>query len=1529
MRKFGKTWSLLLTAMLLINLLLPATSASAAGELENPVITEAEQSVADGNTVGDEGTTVEGTPGGETTVEGNPGEETLVEGTPGEETPVEGNSGEETLVEEILGEGATGETATDEKDKETPSTEAQVITRNLITSVVMKDKDGNLIETVRPDQGSKVQIDFTWELPAEHGYKDGATFTFSLPDKFVSEEITGDLDGGYGTFNVSPEGLVTLTFNEAIEDNDALDGYFFVWRYFDERKLEGGTQQEVIIEFNDEVIENIPVHFKSKDTSEIDKSGTANKGRNADNITWTVDFNKGEKEITEALFKDVLHSGLEIDMDSIVVHELEVQLNGSEPKVISQEDPYTRYTKLKATDGTNGFELKFDDIIKNAFRVTYTTKITGTVDDTYNNNVTVSGTGLSKDLVDSAGVWIEYSKPISKESDGYDPATQTINWKIEYNYNEQSIDQSVAWIEDSFDKTHQQLVEGSFKVSEMKIDNNGNASPTVTEVTYGEDYTVAGTDYGFKLNFAKNISSAYEITYQTKAINRVTDDSSTVNNIAVIDGGKKDDADQTIGQVIFHKDAVGVDYKKKEISWKIDLNLDKHEMKNVVITDNFKEQGLTLVEDSVSITGLTKDTDYTVAPDPDYNTGFKITIEPTVTIKDSHEITYKTKFDPTYYTPDQIKTIKYNNKAELKWDDKDGKPQTPIVDKTATVDPDDYTKHNGNKTGSYNAKTNEITWEINVNYNLHEIKKPVFRDFYTGKQKFVDGSLAVYPLTLTGGKNGVEVSAGTEPLVPEVDYTYEPKTDKDGNDGFELKFNKEINSAYRITYKTSLDGLPVEKIYKNKATLHDEEGKPENLFEKSATVETKYGDEYVNKTGKQGSGADAEYAYWTVNINRNQSYVEAGSKLTDTLSANQILDPDPDSFNLYGTTIAEDGTVTRAELVDKENYTLAVDGNTFTLTFKNELRTAYILEYKSFINADDGETISNRVTFAGQSSGTVETSENGKIDVRFAGAGGGANTPGKGDLTIVKVDAKTGEALSGAKFGLYDKSGTTLLKAVEVGTDSDGKAVFENFKYKEYMIKELSAPIGYVIADEYKNGKVIEFNKEATEFKISNEKGNWDFELMKVDRDDETKRLAGAVFKLQFDKGDGQFRDVAGKTNLETNEQGKIYLSDLLVGNYQLIEVKAPKGYKLDQTPTKFTIDSNQTMPKTFTMKNEIYVGSVELSKVDAHTGITLPGAEFELLNAEGRNVLESEVLRTDKDGKLLIDNLKAGSYQLVEVKAPEGYLLNTEPLPIEIVDDKKLQVEFENTPETGSVKLIKIEQDRPTITLPGAEFRVLDANKEPAKNSKGEELAELITDSNGELQIPNLLPGRYFIEETRAPYGFSIKDKLTEIEVISGKETVVTVENIRIPVTGGGENNPNPPANPDPEKPVNPDPVKPVDPVDPIDPVDPTNPTDPEGEPTDGTDPQIPTEEGTNSGGKNNAGGKDNTGKNTNQGNKPVNGGNGKSPTEGTKPQNPSGNVLPKTGEDSPLPLQLAGFGSIIMGLALLVYRKKQALQK
>ena len=95
------------------------------------------------------------------------------------------------------------------------------------------------------------------------------------------------------------------------------------------------------------------------------------------------------------------------------------------------------------------------------------------------------------------------------------------------------------------------------------------------------------------------------------------------------------------------------------------------------------------------------------------------------------------------------------------------------------------------------------------------------------------------------------------------------------------------------------------------------------------------------------------------------------------------------------------------------------------------------------------------------------------------------------------------------------------------------------------------------------------------------------------------------------------------RSDLTTDKDGKISVSDLRPGDYQFIETKAPKHYDLNQNPIKFTIEKSQTAKASVTATNSLTKGAVELTKVDIDHHGTLEGAIFNILDQDGKIIRE------------------------------------------------------------------------------------------------------------------------------------------------------------------------------------------------------------------------------------------------------------------------------------------------------------------
>ncbi|MGG6311311.1 SpaA isopeptide-forming pilin-related protein [Paenibacillus macerans] len=1389
-----------------------------------------------------------------------------------------------------------------------------VITDNIITSVEMRNQKpdydpatgelvvkGERIEDIRPSFKDEVAVIFTWAFPTDaHSYSNGSTFTFKLPDKFkIGQALTGNLDGGVGEYAVNPDGEVTFTFNDSIV-GQRLEGNFFVWIRFDESKFEDGLKQ--IIDFSSVGQGTIEVNFANSAEDKLKKSGIANRnGFNSDEIEWTVDFNQGEKEIQNAVLDDTLPDGLKLKGD-IEIRKLQVQVDGS---VIAGDVERT----------AAAFPIVLGNIGE-AYRVTYKTSVdaptTGQFKDRpYVNKVVLTGNDNLYKEEANGSVKISFNEPLNKKSNAYDPVKQSITWKIEYNYNQQALAQfdpadpdkpNAAWLKDQFDTTKQRLADTSVQVYEV---GSGKAVKRTGPIDPSE-YTLTKTAGGFELQFNHDISSAYDIEYRTESINRVYANDRITNKVEIKDGTEKS-AGQDIRENIFAKTVSKEDFNKKEIEWKLVLNSDLKEMSDIVITENYAGRHMKLVPGSLQVSGDHKE-DFQLQANPDdpnYEKGFVIKLNPGITIDTEHVFTFTTTFDPTAGNPEGGL---YRNDATLDWKEA-GVPQASIT-KSASVTPQSYTLDNGNKKGEYSAKDKAITWTIDVNYNLYDIQDAVIKDAYTGNQSYLDGSVQVNKLVLDSRNNTVDIGEEIQPNSPDNPAGYDFQLNPDGK-GFTLKLGNIGKTAYRVVYKTSLAGeFPIEDDYSNHATLNDGENGPLR-FEKSATVTPAHGGVYVNKTGKQVGTSDI--ASWTVNINPSQSYIVAGSKLTDTLSDNQILLAD--TLKLYKTDLPADnsGNVSiKAGLVDPNDYELATNGNTFTFTFKNALTTAFILEYQSYINADHGDRITNKVEFAGQSYSVKGEDQQEGIKVSLAGAGGGASG-GRAKIQVIKVDDR-GQPLEGAVFQIYNASGTVLLETLQATNASGEAESLREYRFNStdgipYKLREVSAPAGYLIDPEYgaSTGKTVAFKNDEP-FKIENKKIRQGFQFTKVDAADPTKKLKGAVFELYIKNGsDKEFIET-----LTSGDDGTIAKGDLVPGEYELVETKAPDYYNLNSQPISFTITSNQTEIITRDVPNEQGSGGkLVITKVNAKDKTVLGGIEFELRDSTNAVVGKKT---TDLNGVVEFDGLPYGLYTLVETKA-EGFVIEKPETEVP-VKEPVTALTIENKQNDRSVKLIKTNAAK-TQKLQGAVFELLAQSVFFDQQGNYEfravttiDRSKLITDRNGELYLDRLEPNKYRLVEISAPAGYVVDQTPIEFEITDKQTESVILEKtnnlIYTPTNpgGGGPGSPSNPTNPN-------NPGTPVTPPQPGEgsvevPDDPT--------PADGTSGEKPQPDQDRP-----------TDVELDDDENPLGGTRGNPPVEETGKQ-PGVNVLPKTGEGSPLPLQLSGIALILLGLLL---RRKRSQTK
>lgn len=439
------------------------------------------------------------------------------------------------------------------------------------------------------------------------------------------------------------------------------------------------------------------------------------------------------------------------------------------------------------------------------------------------------------------------------------------------------------------------------------------------------------------------------------------------------------------------------------------------------------------------------------------------------------------------------------------------------------------------------------------------------------------------------------------------------------------------------------------------------------------------------------------------------------------------------------------------------------------------------------------------------------------------------NKPQTGTITVTKRDAETGSkpqgdaTLYGAKYEVKDSDGNVVDTLHALGSS---KVTSKELPLGTYTVTEVEPPTGYLINSKSQTvkleyaGQSVDVTNAGTTIKDEVIKGRihlvkfGESELGSSDLDPDLKpELEGVVFEVRL-KSSGELYDT-----LTTDENGRATSAWLPYGTYVVTETVGKEGY-IKVEPFEVFISKDE-MTYDYLVEDDTVAMKIRLVKQDSATGKTIPiaGTTFRLEDSKG-NEIAFEMLYpqphlltefvTDESGTLYLpDELAYGTYNLYEVKAPEGYLLNSKAVTFKVNEDNAengvITVTFRDDAAKGKISVEKTgeqlighetkETAYGTQYIPkyankglaGVTFEVIAAENigtpdGTVYHKAGETVCEITTGADGKAATGELHLGKYFVVEKAVPSGFILDT--TKHEVIleyEDQHTAIVTERIAV----------------------------------------------------------------------------------------------------------------------------------------------------
>ncbi|MFQ7263533.1 MAG: SpaA isopeptide-forming pilin-related protein [Lachnospiraceae bacterium] len=620
-------------------------------------------------------------------------------------------------------------------------------------------------------------------------------------------------------------------------------------------------------------------------------------------------------------------------------------------------------------------------------------------------------------------------------------------------------------------------------------------------------------------------------------------------------------------------------------------------------------------------------------------------------------------------------------------------------------------------------------------------------------------------------------------------------------DAVRAYLNVETPTGTIALKKTSEDGVVAgisfvikgEKNF-NKTVTTDENGNitVEGLFPGTYTVT----EQSIAKYEPQETQTITLIGGKTTTVNFNNTLKRGSLEVVKTSEDSLV---EGVTFHLYGTSLSglavDEYAVTDADGVARFENVL-ISGN-----------TPYVLE-----------EVDTAVRYVVPSSQTAPIEWNKVTERSFT------NILKKFNVTVTKTDAETGTpqgdaTLAGAVYGIY--KGEELIDTYT--TDENGQFTTDYYVCgDDWSIREISPSEGYLLDETIHHvgaePELYTVERNTTKNDVNEQVIKGNIAVIKHTDDGETQIETpeeGAVFEV-FLKSAGSYGDAkeSERDILTCDENGFAQTKDLPYGIYTVKQTSGWEGRELMKPFDVFINSDGQTY--RYLINNANFESYIKIVKKDAETGNTIPyaGAGFQIYDPNGElvtmtytypEVTTIDTFYTTADGDLITpQTLEYGKgYSLVEVQAPYGYVLNSEPVYFDVVQEDSaeesgitvIEVVRENVAQKGTITVEKTGEIFSTVAgdkglyqpifsasgLEGAVYEITAAEDiytldGTLRASKGEVVDTITTGADGTAKSKELYLGRYEVRETNAPYGMVLNGETHTVELVyAGQEVAVT----------------------------------------------------------------------------------------------------------------------------------------------------------